>query len=84
MQTETGIASVRTGWQLSIFAAIATLVYKFSGVTITTDQLLFLSPVVGIVGGVFYRFSRFISEKYPSVGYVLFGTKKTPTKYEEN
>lgn len=83
MKTETGVASVRTGWHLTIFSAIAAVIYKVSGVTISVDDLLVFSPAIGIVGGVFYRASRFLTDKYPALGYVLFGTKKTPTDYEE-
>lgn len=83
MKTETGVASVRTGWHMAVFSAIAAFIYKISGVTITVDDLLLLSPAVGVVGGVFYRASRYFTEKYPALGYVLFGTKKTPTDYEE-
>jgi len=83
MKSETSVASVRTGVNLTVFSALASLFYKIFHINVSVDDLLIFSPVIGIVGGVFYRASRFLAEKYPGLGYVLFGTKKTPTDYEE-
>lgn len=79
----TTTATVRTGWNMTLFAAVASLIYKWTGWNLQVEDLLPLSPVIGIVGGIFYRLSRYIADSAPQVGWILFGTKKAPTAYVE-
>ena len=37
-----------------------------------------LAPVIGFVYGVGYRLSRAIVARFPQVGWILFGSQKTP------
>ena len=80
---DTTTATVRTGWNLTLFSAVVALVSKLTGWTLTVEDLLPFTPLVGIIGGVFYRFSRVLSEKVSWLGYVLFGSPRTPTNYEK-
>lgn len=75
-------ATVRTGWNIGLFTAVAAIVYKITGWTITVEDLLPFSPVIAVMGGIFYRLSRLISDKAPWLAYVLFGSPKTPISYE--
>jgi hypothetical protein len=77
------VATVRTGWNVGLFTAAAALLYKLTGWVVTVDDLLPFAPVIAIVGGVFYRLSRVISEKVKWLGYILFGNTSTPTNYEK-
>lgn len=80
---DTTTATVRTGWNLGLFSAFAALVYKLTGWTLTVDDLLPFAPFIAIVGGVFYRISRLLSDKVSWLGYVLFGNARTPANYEQ-
>ena len=79
--SDTNTASVRSGWQVGVFTAGAALLYKLTGWDIKIEDLLPFAPLVGFFAGVFYRFSRVISDKLPWVGYVLFGNRKVPASY---
>ncbi len=74
-------ATVRSGWQVGVFAALASILYKLTGWEISLEDLLPYSPVIAVVGAAFYRLSLVISEKLPWIGYVLFGNRKTPSGY---
>jgi len=76
---DTTIATVRTGWNTTIFAAFAALVYKLFGWEVKVEDLLPYLPVILPVAAAFYRLSRLISEKLPWIGYVLFGVNRPPS-----
>lgn len=77
------VATVRTGWNIGVFSLVAAIIYKFTGWTVTVDDLIPYAPVIAIAGGVFYRLTRVISEKVKWLGYVLFGNTSTPSNYEK-
>lgn len=72
------VGTVRTGWNTSIVLVVAGLVARY-----TTVDLDIEDPItVGVLSGgilVFYRLSRVISDRYSWVGYVLFGSPRTPS-----
>ena len=86
-QKSTNTATLRTGVNTAVFSAIVAVIAKVTGASIRVEDLApwmpLLAPVIGAAAAIFYRLSRVIADKWPSIGYVLFGTKKAPTKYVE-
>lgn len=72
-------ASLRTGWFAGILTAILGLLNSRFGWELTVEDLLPFAPVVAIVAGVVYRASRVLADRWPSIGFVLFGSRQTPT-----
>lgn len=77
--TDTLRASLRTGWFAGILTAILGTINARFNWDLTVDDLLPFAPVVAIAAGVAYRASRVLADRWPSIGFVLFGSTKTPT-----
>lgn len=71
------VGTVRTGWNTTIVLGIAALVSRYTDVDLDIEDPI----VVGVLGGavvVFYRLSRVVADRWKWVGYVLYGTPRTP------
>lgn len=72
------VATVRTtvnGTILAVLAAIAAKVFK---VKVEAEDLLPYSLIAAPVTAVFYRLSRVATDRWPQIGYVLFGNARPP------
>lgn len=72
-------ATKRTTVNGTILVAVIVAAANLFGWTI---ELADLTPFIPVLAGailVFYRLSLVVSAKWPSVGYVLFGSKTEPT-----
>lgn len=74
----TTIATVRTTWNTTLLAIVASIIFKVTGWTITVDELLQFAPLLAPVVAIFYRASRVVADKWPKVGYILFGVNQQP------
>ena len=77
--TDTLRASLRTGWFAGILTAFLGTINARFGWDLTVDDLLPFAPVVAIIAGVAYRASRVLADRWPSIGFVLFGSTKAPS-----
>lgn len=75
------ISTKRTAVNVGVIAAIVAVICKVFGWTlnIDTNDLLVLSPVIAFVAGFGYRLSRWATAKWPTLGWVLFGSGKEPS-----
>ncbi len=78
---DTSTATVRTTVNGTILTAIIIAVAAGFGWTIEVGDLAPYLPVLAAAIGVFYRLSLYISERWPKLGFVLFG-KATSPSYE--
>lgn len=75
------IATVRTTVNSTALALVAMLLSRLFGVTIDlTDPLIVAA--VAVVTPIFYRLSLWASEKWPVLGYVLFGKNATVSYFD--
>lgn len=74
------VSTKRTAVNFTVITAIVGVIAKVTGwqLTIEPEDLIWLSPIIGVVGGVGYRLSRAITTKWPWVGWVVFGSGKEP------
>lgn len=76
---DTTTATTRTTVNGTILTALIIAAANVFGWSIEMADLAPFLPVLAAVILGFYRLSLTLSERWPWVGYVLFGTKKTPT-----
>lgn len=72
-------ASLRTGWFAGILALVLGAVNRYTGLNLKVDDLLPLAPLAAVIAGVAYRASRVVADKWPTIGFILFGSTQTPT-----
>jgi len=72
------VATVRTAVQTTILAAVVTGIFKITGWQVAVEDLLPFVPVLLPVAAVFYRLSRAVGDRWPVVGYILFGIPRPP------
>jgi hypothetical protein len=75
------IATIRTTVNGTVLAAVLALIAKLTGWEVSTDELLPYVPALVPIIAVFYRVTLWLSVKFPSVAWVLFG-KGEPPKYK--
>ncbi len=75
---DTTVGTIRTGVQTTVLTAVAAVMCKVFGWDVQVEDLLPWLPVVAPVALVFYRLSRYLSDKLPGLGYILFGIVKKP------
>jgi spore germination protein YaaH len=78
MKSQMGVAVVRTTVQTTVLTAIAAVIFKVTGVDLKLEDLLPWVPIAAPVAAVFYRASRAIADRFPSIGYILFGIPRPP------
>lgn len=76
-------ATVRTTVPVFWLTAIAGLITTVFDWKVTVEDLLPFSPFLAVGFGIVYRISRILETKWPSVGYVLFGSKGGPSYSKE-
>lgn len=72
------VGTVRTGWNATLALIIAAVIGRYTDINVDMEDPI----VIAVLGGaitVFYRLSRVISDRYTWVGYVLFGSPRTPS-----
>lgn len=74
----TTTATIRTTVNGTVLTAVAAIVAKLTHTDVSTDDLLPYLPAAPIVIGVFYRTSLWLTDKFPTVGYILFGKRDEP------
>ena len=72
------VAVVRTAVQTTILSAVVAAIFKITGWQVQVDELLPFVPVMLPIAAVFYRLSRAVGDRWPGVGYVLFGIPRPP------
>lgn len=74
------ISTKRTTVNIAVIGWIVAAITWITGVSITVDAatMTLLTPVVAVVLGFGYRLSRAITAKWPSMGWVVFGSGKEP------
>ena len=79
------ISTKRTAVNIGVLTATVALVAKFTGwnIQLNTNDLLLLSPVIAAGAGIGYRISRWASAKWPSLGWVLFGSGQEPASLKK-
>jgi cobalamin biosynthesis protein CobD/CbiB len=78
---DTRTATVRTTVNGTILTAVIIATAALFGWTIEVAEMAPFLPVLAAAIGVFYRLSLYVSERWPKLGYVLFG-KNTLPSYE--
>lgn len=76
--TDTSTATVRTTVNGTILTAVIIGIANLFGWTI---ELADLTPFIPVLAGailVFYRASLYVAERWPKLGYVLFGKTEAP------
>ena len=81
---DTNIAAKRTTINIGGLALILGLVSKVFGWkwNIDANELATYSPVIGVVFGLWYRLSRLATTKFPTLGWVLFGSGQEPAGFK--
>lgn len=77
--SDTNIATIRTTVPATWAALLVWACNKGFGWELNVDELLPYLPVFTAVAAIFYRLGRLIEAKVPWLGYVLFGSAKTPS-----
>lgn len=72
------VGAVRTSVHMTVLTAICSALAKWRGWTLQVDDLLPYTPLILPVAAAFYRLSRVLSDRWPWLGYVLFGIVKKP------
>lgn len=72
------VATVRTTVQTVVLTAVVAVIAKLTDWQVEVDDLLPYVPLLAPVAAVFYRASRWLTARYPSLGWVLFGSGKEP------
>jgi hypothetical protein len=75
---DTRTATVRTTVNGTILTGIIIAVAAGFGWTIEVADLAPYLPVLAAAIGVFYRLSLYLSERWPRLGYILFGRNTLP------
>ena len=73
-----GVATVRTALPAAWTVVVLWIATKF-GLSITSDDLLVLAPIAGVVTGIVYRLARELEARFPTLGRIFLGSSKTPT-----
>lgn len=83
---DTTIGAVRTGistaWIMGFFTALCSIFHWDISPEDLAPHLPWIMPVVAIVAGIAWRAMTFIVNKFPALGYILFGTQKKPAYVE--
>lgn len=82
MASSENIGTVRTGLPAAWATLLTWLVAKI-GLDLQEEDYAVLLIVLPVVIPVFYRISRAVENKWPSVGQIIFGTNRSPN-YENN
>ena len=77
-------ATIRTTVNGTILTAVVSLAYKLFGWEVKVDDLLPFLPLLAPCIAVFYRLSLYLSERFPAIGYILFGVNKSPSYHLTN
>ena len=77
--SNTSTATLRTTVNGTVLTAVLALVAKFTGIEVTLEDVLPWTPIIVPIIAVFYRASLYLSEKFPKLGWVLFGRNTPPT-----
>ncbi len=72
-------ATIRTTVNLTVLTILSSLIFRVFGWEVSVDELAFWTPVIAPVAAIFYRASLVLSEKWPWLGYILFGKVRPPT-----
>lgn len=72
------VATVRTTVNTAILAAVLALTANRFGWTVKAKDLLPYMPAIIPIVAVFYRLTRFIADRWPAIGVVLFGISTPP------
>lgn len=72
------VGTVRTTVNSTILVAIAAIAAKVFKVKVQAEDLLPYAPIAVPVVAIFYRLSRAITDRWPQIGYVLFGNARPP------
>jgi hypothetical protein len=78
--------TIRTGVNATVASAIvAATLYaldRWADIEVSTDDpavVLFLIPAAGAIVAFVYRLSRYLADRFPALGYVLFGIPRPPS-----
>lgn len=71
------VGTVRSAWNTTILLAIAGVVGRFTDLDLNVEDPLVVAAF-GASIAVFYRLSRVVCDRWTWIGYVLFGTPRTP------
>lgn len=74
------ISTKRTAINVTVVLWMVSLVNRIFGwkMNLTDQDVIWLAPAIGAVVGVGYRLSRWATAKWPTLGWVLFGSGKEP------
>lgn len=72
------VGTVRTTVNTTILVAIAAILAKVFKVKVEAEDLLPYAPIAVPVVAIFYRLSRAVTDRWPQIGYVLFGNTRPP------
>lgn len=71
-------ATVRTTVNMLVLTAIVSVVARYTGWEVKVEDLLPYLPALAPVAAVFYRLSRYLTGRFPVLGWILFGSGKEP------
>lgn len=72
------VGTVRTTVNTAILVGLAAIAAKVFDVDVKAEDLLPYAPIAVPVVAVFYRLSRAVTDRWPQIGYVLFGNARPP------
>lgn len=74
------VSTKRTAVNITVVLwAIAILNKVFNWhINLSEADAVWLAPIIGLVAGVGYRISRWATSKWPTLGWLLFGSGKEP------
>jgi len=82
LSTPVNISTKRTAVNVTAITLIVGAVCRIFGWELTLDPtdpvLLVVAPALGVIAGIGYRLSRAVTNKWPTAGWVLFGSGKEP------
>jgi len=80
LSTPKNISTKRTTVNATVVGYIIYAINRLFGwhLDLNDADMLIVIPVLGVVLGIGYRLSRAITDKWPQLGWVLFGSAKEP------
>lgn len=82
MNTSTNTtATIRTGWYIGVVTVVTAGASKLFGWTVEVEDLMPYAPAAAVGAGIVYRALLLAVNKWPWIGYIVFGDKQAPVAY---
>jgi hypothetical protein len=74
------LSAKRTAVNVTVVGYVIAVISRITGweINVTPEDMVWLVPVIGFLMGVGYRLSRWATNKWPTLGWFLFGSGKEP------